>query len=146
MVQEERKTALKPQKIGLWSLIGIAVQVAMLLGLAYWVVQSKAINYYDGPHTVTVNGCQLSPAEAEAWRREGFGPPMGWQLFDVPIEVYDQHLWFTLVPLAVVYFGMIVYAVWKKRSPAAAWWLLPLCVAVVAFFTLAFLSKPRILY
>jgi hypothetical protein len=146
MVQEERETALKPQKIGLWSLIGITLQVTLLLGLAYWVVQSKAIDYYDGPHTVTVNGCQLSPAEVEAWRREGFGPPMGWQLFDVPIEVFEPQLWAVVVVLVGTYLAMITVGLWKHRWLAIGWWLLPCSLAPVAFFALALLTKPIIFY
>ena len=116
--------------------MGITVQVALLLGLAYWVVQKEAIQYCE-PGTPTIDGRQLSPAELAVWRQEGFGPAPGWQLYDVPIEVFTPHLWLAILLLAAAYVCLIVYAVWKKRCVAAFWWLLPVTLTTITFFVLA---------
>jgi len=136
---------LKPQKIGLWSLIGITVQVTLLLGLAYWVVQREAIQYYE-PGAPTIDGRQLSPAELAVWRQEGFGPAPGWQLYDIPIEAFEPQFWAVVVVLVGTYLAMIPVGLWKHRWLAIGWWLLPCSLAPVAFFALAMLTKPIILY
>ena len=132
-------------KTSLGGVIGIAVQLVFLIGLACWAVRSEVIRCRS-EGTLTINGRTLTPAEQAAERQHRMGPAPGWELYGTQIDVFTPQLWLTLSLLAAVYAGMIVCAVWRNRWPAPAWWLLPLCLAALAFFVLAYYTKPIIRY
>jgi hypothetical protein len=51
-----------------------------------------------------------------------------------------------VIVLVGTYLAMITVGLWRHRWLAIGWWLLPCCLAPAAFFALALLTKPRILY
>jgi hypothetical protein len=132
-------------KIGLKSLVGIVAQLVLLLGLACWTLRSETLQY-RGPGVLTIDGRVVTQAELAAANNRPMGPAPGWELYGVPIEVFAPHLRVALALLAAAYVGLTAYAVWKKRCLAAAWWLSPVTLATVAFFALALLGKPRVLF
>ncbi|MCX7427663.1 MAG: hypothetical protein NTW96_18795 [Planctomycetia bacterium] len=133
-------------RIGLKSLVGITAQLVLLLGLVCWAIRSEALYCRPEVLTITINDRVVTLAELADADNRPMGPAPGWELYDVPIEVFAPVLWFALLLLAAAYVGLIVYAVWRKRRFAAAWWLSPVTLATVTFFVLAFLTKPRIFY
>jgi hypothetical protein len=136
---------VKLPKVSLWALTGATVELVLLAGLAYWMVQTKPIRYYT-PAPPVVGGRVLSPAELAQGESECFGPAPGWQLYDVPIEAYAPHLNVTVALVGAAYVVLIACAAWRKRRLAAACWLSPLVLWPAVFFALAFLMRPTILY
>lgn len=132
-------------KKGASSTLSVATQLVFLGVLAYAVHRSGFVHYREGA-SAGFDGQQMTPEQPSPAGHKPFGPIPGWELYDRPIAVFSGHFCFVLFLLGAAYVVLGVHAAWKRRWPEAGWWLLPVCVAVVLFFGLAYIARPTVLY